>query len=153
MKCFRVGFFLFVFLARGRKQLISRQQSHFPITHSGLCAKPPFHAYNKEMAWYLCGTGSKGMEEVSRNVWTGQSYTNNNPIWKRSFPSLPWATWPLDLLCPTWEPQATHGHWALGVWPAQTEMCYERKWYIGFSEIWYKKKSISLIVFFMLLIY
>ena len=48
VKCFRVWvlFSFVLFLARRRKQLISRQRSHFPITNSGLCARPPFHAYN-----------------------------------------------------------------------------------------------------------
>lgn len=93
--------------ARRRKQLTSRQQSHFPIISSGLCARPSFHAYNScqlrswilcgwletvRVARHLCGTGLRGMEEGSRNVQTVQSYTNNNLIWKKSFPSLPWVT-------------------------------------------------------------
>lgn len=104
-KCFRVV--LGREGARRRKQLISRQQSHFPIINSGLCARPPFHAYNScqlrswrlsgwletvRVAQHLHGTGLRGMEEGSRNVQTVQSYTNNNLIWKKSFPSLPWVT-------------------------------------------------------------
>lgn len=79
--------FFFFFGQRGRKQLISRQQSHFPLTNSKLSAKSPFHGYNscQFRSWMLWletarapeetkshshGTGLRGTGEVSRNAWT-----------------------------------------------------------------------------------